>query len=314
MTKLYYKFSDYLKNKYGTKVYKLPVNLPVSCPNRDGNLGRGGCIFCGEEGAGFENLSCNLSVTRQLKINSEYIGKRYGSRKYIAYFQNYSNTYLPYEDFNKYIVEACIEGIVAIYISTRPDCINEFYLEFLERISEEKGIDIVLEIGLQTVNYHTLEKLNRGHGLAEFIDAIIRIKRHNLDTCAHYIVDLPMDNMEDVKEGARILSALGVNQVKCHSMYILERTKLGEMYKRGEVHPVSLEEYLERVISFLEYLDPDIVIQRLIGRAPAERSLFCNWGLSWWKVMDLIEEKMQKEMRFQGNRFNYLNGGRVSFE
>ena len=314
MTRLYYRFSDYLKNKYGTKVYKLPVNLPVSCPNRDGRLGSRGCIFCGEEGAGFENLSSALGVQEQLRINSEYIGKRYGSSKYIAYFQNYTNTYLPYEQFKVYILEACMEDIAAIYISTRPDCISETYLAFLEEIAQQKRVDIVLEIGLQTVNYHTLEILRRGHGLAEFIDAVIRIKKHNLDTCAHFIVDLPMDNVSDVKEGARILSALGVNQVKCHSMYILEGTLLGEMYKRGEILPVTLEDYIERVVTFLEYLDPDIVIQRLIGRAPADRTLFCNWGISWWKILDLIEEKMQKEVRFQGKKFNYLNGGRVSFE
>lgn len=295
-------------------MYKLPVNIPVSCPNRDGKLGRGGCIFCGEEGAGFENLSCNLSVTRQLEINSEYIGKRYGSGKYIAYFQNYSNTYLPYQQFKKYIMEACIEGIAAIYISTRPDCVNETYIEFLEELSGDKGIDIVLEIGLQTVNYHTLEKLNRKHGLAEFIDAAIRIKKHNLGVCAHYIIDLPMDDMDDVIEGAKILSALGVDQVKCHSMYILEGTPMGEMYKTGEIQPVTLEEYLERIILFMEYLDPGIVIQRLVGRAPADRTLFCNWGLSWWRIVDLIEEKMKKEMRFQGKKFNYLNGGRVTIE
>jgi radical SAM protein (TIGR01212 family) len=253
-------------------------------------------------------------VKEQLEINSEYIGKRYGSNKFIAYFQNYTNTYLPYQQFRRYVLDACIENIVAIYISTRPDCISDLYLEFLEKTSKEKNVDIVIELGLQTVNYHTLDILKRGHGLAEFIDAVIRIKKYNLDCCAHFIIDLPMDNIADVKEGAKILSALGVNQVKCHSLYILEGTQLGEMYKREEISPIILEEYIERMITFLEYLDPCIVIQRIIGRAPAERTLFCNWGISWWKILDLVEEKMQKENRFQGKKFNYLNGGRNSFE
>lgn len=306
---LYNKFSDHLKKRYGKKVYKLPVNLPVTCPNRDGRISSRGCIFCGEEGAGFENLPNSMSVSEQIRHNAKYIGENYSSDSFIAYFQNYSNTYLPLESFKGYMEEACQQGIVAIYISTRPDCINDRYLEFLKSIKEERNVDILLELGLQTVNYKNLKYLNRGHGLAEFIDSILRINRYGLESCAHYIADLPMDSLEDVVEGARILSALGVNQVKCHSMYILKDTVLGEMFAKGEIEPLPAESYIERIISFLEYLDPDIVIQRLIGRAPEERTLFCNWGTSWWKLRDLVEEQMVREGRYQGKRFDYLNGG-----
>lgn len=305
---LYYKFSDFLKNRYGEKVYKLPLNLPATCPNRDGKLSFEGCSFCGEEGAGFENLSNTMSVTQQLESNAEYIGENYKSHKFIAYFQNYSNTYLPFEEFKRYIMEACRENIVAIYISTRPDCVPAHYLEFLSEIKNTKSIDIVIELGLQTVNYHTLKKLNRGHFLAEFIDAVLAIKSHGLECCTHYILDLPMDCMDDTIEGARILSALKVEQIKCHSLYILKNTELGELYLKGEVVPITYEEYIERAISFLEFLDPAIVIQRLIGRAPKERSLFCNWGMSWWKLHDMLEKKMCDDGRYQGRLFNYLNG------
>lgn len=305
----YRKFSEYLKNRYGTKVYKLPVCIPVSCPNRDGTLGRAGCIFCGEEGAGFETLSDSLSVGEQLRRNAEYIGKNYGSNKFIAYFQNYSNTYLPLERFRQHILEACQENVVAIYISTRPDCIHDTYLQFLRGIREEKGLDIVVELGLQTVNYRTLRFLQRGHGLAEFIDAVQRLNRFGLESCAHYIVDLPMDTREDAVEGARILSALGVDQVKCHSLFVLKDTPLGEMLEKGEVQPIPMDEYAERVVAFLEHLDPEIVIQRLIGRAPEERTLFCNWGTSWWKIQEQVEKKMRDEGRYQGRLFHYLNGG-----
>ncbi len=311
---LYYKFSDFLKNKYGTKVYKLPINIPVTCPNRDGRLSGQGCIFCGEEGAGFENLSSLLPVSEQIRQNAQYIGENYKSEKFIAYFQNYSNTYLPLDEFKKYMLEACTDRVAAIYISTRPDCLNDKYLEFLKEISVSKQIDIVIELGLQTVNYHTLKILNRGHGLAEFIDAANRVSRFGLDTCAHYIVDLPMDTIEDAVEGAKIISALGIKQVKCHSLYILKNTELGELYQKGKIAPVSVEEYIERTIAFLEYLDPKIVIQRLIGRAPEDRSLFCNWSMSWWKIRDAIEEKLSKEGRFQGRLFNYLNGERCTWE
>ncbi len=306
---VYNRFSEYLKKKYGVKVYKLPVCIPVSCPNRDGHKGIGGCIFCGEEGAGFESLPDTLGVKKQLEQNAGYIGKNYKSGKFIAYFQNYSNTYLPLEQFENYMLEACVPGIVAIYISTRPDCISEPYMEFLGRLKKEREVDIVLELGLQTVNYHTLALLNRGHGLAEFIDSVLRIKKHGLGICAHYIVDLPMDGMDDVTEGARVLSALGVDQVKCHSLYILEGTVLGEMFKRREIEPLTMEQYIDRIITFLEYLDPGITVQRLIGRAPEEKSLFCSWNTSWRKIHDTVVERMEREGRYQGRFCNYLNGG-----
>lgn len=306
---VYNRFSDYLKNKYGTRIYKLPVCIPVTCPNRDGRKGKGGCAFCGEEGAGFETLPETLGVKEQLEQNAQYIGENYKSHKFIAYFQNYSNTYLPLDRFKMYISEASRENIVAIYISTRPDCINDKYLQFLQEVKIEKGIDIVIELGLQTVNYHTLALLNRGHGLAEFIDAVIRIKSHGLETCTHYIVDLPMDTVDDVVEGSRVLSALGVQQVKCHSLYILENTVLGDMYLKHEIKPISIDEYMERTITFLEYLDPAITVQRLIGRAPQEKTLFCNWNTSWRKIHDTIVVRMEKEGRYQGRLFDYLNGG-----
>lgn len=308
---LYNRFSDYLKNKYGSKVYKLPLNLPVTCPNRDGRLSSKGCIFCGEEGAGFENLPSFLGVKEQLEKNSKYIGENYKSQKFIAYFQNYSNTYMPLKEFERYIQEAVADNIVAIYISTRPDCISKKYLEFLKDIKMSKQIDIVIELGLQTVNYHTLRLLNRGHLLAEFIDSVISIKEFGLESCAHYILDLPMDSCLDVIEGARIISALGVNQVKCHSLYILKDTELGRMYEKGEIVPLGMEEYIERAIKFLEHLDPSIVVQRLIGRAPKERTLFCNWDTSWWKIHDMIEKRMIEENTYQGRKFDYLNGSQM---
>lgn len=304
---LYNKYSEYLKSKYGSKVYKLPINIPVTCPNRDGNVGNHGCIFCGEEGAGFENLPHNIEVKEQIEKNMQYIKKQYNADKFIAYFQNYSNTYLPLDKFKEYIVHSLVDDIIAIYISTRPDCITDEQLDFLQQIKTQKNIDIVIEMGLQTVNYHTLKLLNRGHTLAEFIDASIRIRNRDIQTCAHYIMDLPWDNIDDVIEGAKILSALRINQVKIHSLYILKDTVLGEMYENKEFGPIPLEEYIHRIIAFLEYLSPEIVVQRLVGRAPEERTLFCNWGMSWWKVRNMIEETMQVNGSYQGKIFNYLN-------
>jgi radical SAM protein (TIGR01212 family) len=169
-------------------------------------------------------------------------------------------------------------------------------------------VDIVLELGLQSTNNKTLKWLNRGHGLAEFVDAVLRIKKREMGVCAHMINDLPTDEIVDVMEGSKLLSVLKVDQVKCHSLYILEGTALGDSYKRAEFQPLTMDDFIERTIVFLEYLDPKIVVQRLLGRAPAERTLFCNWNTSWWKVQEAIERKMQQEGRYQGRCFDYLNG------
>lgn len=305
---IYNTYSKYLQDKYGEKVYKLPIKLPLTCPNRDGTLSVGGCTFCGEEGGSFENLPDCMSVKEQLRQNMSYIRDRYKAKKFIAYFQNFSNTYMALEDFKGYIKDAIIDDIVAISISTRPDCINDKYLDFLGEIQINMGIDVIIELGLQSVNYHSLIKINRGHTLAEFIDAVIRIKAHNLRVCTHLILNLPWDNMRDVIENAKIISALGIDEVKLHNLYILDNTKMGEQFKSGEIDIISKEEYIHRVIAFLEYLDPKIVIQRIMGRAPEEDSLFVNWSESWWKIRDEIVSIMEKENRHQGSRFDYLNG------
>ncbi|KPU45885.1 oxygen-independent coproporphyrinogen-III oxidase-like protein [Oxobacter pfennigii] len=304
----YNSYSGYLNKKYGCKVYKLPINVSCTCPNRDGSIGLGGCIFCGEKGAGFESLPNSLSVKEQLQKNMDYIRQKYKAEKFIAYFQNYSNTYMPLLNFKEYIKEACMEDVVEISVSTRPDCINDSYLEFLYDVSREKNKNISIELGLQTVNYHTLMKINRGHTLAEFLDGALRVKKYGFELCVHVILDFPWDNMDDVVECAKILSSIGVDHVKIHSLYIVKETALGDLYQNGEISPISMEEYINRVVTFLEYLSPDIVIQRLVGRVPEADSLFANWNTSWWKIKDYIEDKMNELNTFQGKKFNYLGG------
>lgn len=306
---LYRVYSQYLVEKYGEKVYKLPVNLPITCPNRDGKLSTGGCTFCAEGGTVFENLpSSGFAVKQQIENIREHIRKKYKANKYIVYFQNFSNTYMPIGDFKNYIKDTVMEDIVEIAISTRPDCIKEEYLEFLDDLRTRTGVEISFELGLQTVNYHTLNKINRGHTLGEFIDAVLAIKRCKFEICTHLILNLPWDNMDDVIENAKVISALDIEQVKLHALYIMENTVMSEQYKAGRIKLISVEEYKERVITFLEYLYPNIVIQRLIGRAPKENSLFVNWNMSWWKIRDEIHEQMRNEGRYQGKKANYLGG------
>lgn len=304
-------YSEHLQRKYREKVYKIPINLPLTCPNRDGSIGTDGCTFCAEVGAGFECLSSGISVEEQLEQNIAYMGKKYGAKKFIAYFQNYTNTYLPFEDFKTSILDALRDDVVAISISTRPDAINDKHLEFLSMLKETYQTDISIELGFQTANYRTLTRINRGHTLAEFIDAVNRIRKYDFDIVAHVILNLPYDDMEDVIESAKILSALNIDAVKLHSLYIAKGTKMAEQYLNGEFDLKTVEDYVEKVASFLAYLHEDIVVQRLVARAPEEESLFCNYGLSWWKIKDMIDEYMEKNDIVQGQKCDYLNGKAV---
>jgi len=304
----YNSYSEHLVKKFGHKVYKLPVNLPGTCPNRDGTLGYGGCIFCDEAGSGFDALPNSLSVREQLSRNKEYFHRRFGADRFIAYFQAFTNTYLPPDQFAANIdMAAEEEDIVGISVSTRPDCVSEQHLDILAGAARRRGLDINIELGLQTVNYHTLKKINRGHTLAEFLDTVQRVHRRRFEICAHLILNLPWDDGDDVIENAKVISALGIRYVKLHSLYVVRGTVLGDMYQRGELRIISLEEYVRRIITFLEHLDPEVVIQRLVGKGPRE-VLFCNWGASWWKVKTELERLMEEDDTRQGKKFDYLGG------
>ncbi len=309
--KRYRMISAFYKERYGEKAYKIPVALPLTCPNRDGSAGVGGCTFCGEIGAGYENRPASMTVKQQIDETVVHIAKKYKAYKYIPYFQNFSNTYLPPEKFHQYVEEACLEHVVGIAIATRPDCVHDAYLDILKDIQNKYGIDIYVELGLQSVNYHTLQKVNRGHTMAEFIDAVLRIKRYGFEVCAHMILNLPWDTMDDVIEGAKTLSALQVDQVKLHALYLVKNTKMARDYEAGEFTLISAEEYARRVVEFLRYLDPKIVLQRLVGRAPEENTIFTNWSMGWWRVQDLIDQIMEDEDISQGSGYDYLHGAAV---
>lgn len=302
----YQTYSGHLKELYGEKVYKLPVNLPVTCPNRmDGD----GCSFCGGVGTGFEAMSCETSVSEQLSKTKEKIAKRYKAKKFIAYFQNYTNTFLPIKELEQYMIEAArMEDIVGISISTRPDCMTRDYLDCMKKISDEYGVKISIEYGLQTVNYKTLERINRGHSLAEYLDAVLMTAPYGFEICTHIILNLPGDDMRDVIETAKILSALPIHIVKLHSLYVPKGSRLYKEFKEGKVEMCSAQEYLERLVTFICYVRKDMVIERLFSRVPKEDASFSNWGISWWKLKDEFDEMMEENDLVQGCKADYLNG------
>lgn len=298
----YYSVSEYYKDTYGEKVYKLPIKLSLTCPNRDGACGLGGCIFCSESGGSFENLPSFLTVNQQLEKNKDYIGSRYKAKKFIAYFQNFSNTYMSLEEF-KEVIRACNKDyIVAISISTRSDCVSRDKLVFLDEFRRKTGIDITFELGLQTANYRSLDILNRGESLADYILAVNMLNEYKIRVCTHVILSLPWDDIRDVVETARIINALGVKEIKIHSLFIVRNTKLAQMYEENKIQMISKEEYENNVIEFLRYIDKDVAIARIVGRAPKEETIFCNWDTSWWKIRDEIIQTMNDKGIVQGDK------------
>lgn len=294
-------YSDWLKQHYGEKVYKIPVNIPVSCPNRDGTIGLGGCIYCGKTGGGQENLPCTISIKAQILQTRTLIEKRYKARKFIPFFQSFSNTYLPFNEF-KAAVEEAIQGenIVGLAIATRPDCIFDEFLDYLQQIQAKNKIDVTIELGLQTSNDTTLKIINRGHTLGDYIQSAIKVKQFGLSLCTHVILDLPWDGHQDVVTTAQVISAVGTDFVKCHALYVEPHTILANMLACGDIVLFDQNEYIERCILFLKHINPYVIIQRIIGRSPAKDSIVTNWNSSWWKVRDCLHERLAEKKITQG--------------
>lgn len=281
------------------KVYKVPIHLKGSCPNRDSTVGVGGCIFCGEEGGSFEWIQG--SVREQFQKNKEQMKARYKAQGFIPYFQNFTGTYLPLDTFKENLEAVAEEDIVGVSISTRPDCVGDEYLLAAKEIFPDKSV--TFELGLQSANEKTLQAINRGHGIDEFIDASIRIKEKGLRLTVHMILDLPWDSREDVRSGAELLARVGADEVKIHNLYVAKNTKLADMYTSGAFVPLPMEEFMERTILFLEHLPPEMVIGRLLGRAPEKDVLFANWNRSWYYIRDEIVRRMIEENRPQGHLY-----------
>ncbi|MDD7363737.1 MAG: TIGR01212 family radical SAM protein [Peptoniphilus sp.] len=300
----YRSFSQYCRETYGKKIYKVPIHLKGSCPNRDGTKGRGGCIFCGEEGGSFEWTYGG--VREQFRENKERMKKRYHAEGFIAYFQNFTGTYLPLEEFERNLRAIRDEDIVAVSISTRPDCVEKEYLDVAESIFGTERVSF--ELGLQSASDETLAILNRGHTVEEFIDGARRIKDRGFRLSTHMILDLPWDTDEDIVEGAHLLNEVSSDEVKIHNLYVPKRTKLAEMYRDEIFEPISMQAFMTRVMLFLEHLSPDMVIGRLLGRAPEKDVLFANWNRSWYFIRDEIVRQMKEQNKRQGRLFEDKKG------
>ncbi len=297
---LYNALSQHLKRMFGEKVYRVSIDAGFTCPNRDGTLARGGCIFCDEAGSRARYVEPSLSIEEQLRRGMEFIGRKFGARKFIAYFQAYSNTYAPLKKLREiYRIPLKFPEIVGISVSTRPDLVSEPVLELLDEIAEQ--VHVWLELGVQSFHYRSLVKIRRFHGIAESIDAILRAQKHRVEVVTHIILGLPGETTAEIIETARILSALGVDGVKMHHLYVVKNTPLERIYRAGNLKVFETpQDYAYVAALFIAHLSPKIVVHRLAGRAPSDMLVAPEWTANKFLPIQAIENELKKQGLYQG--------------
>ena len=300
--KRYNPFGQHLREVFGEKVLKITVDAGFSCPNRDGKVSRGGCIYCSEGSHYLPEQQRNLTVREQLLLSISRIKNKFNIDKFIAYFQAYSNTYSPISNLKKLYNEALnVDGIVGLSIGTRPDCLSNRTLDFLEDYSEKTYL--WLEIGLQSIHNRTLKLINRGHTFEQFMDAVERAKNRGFKICTHIILGLPGESYNDMIETAKTVGESGIDGIKLHHLHVLKGTPLEKNYINKEFNLLDEDSYVNLVCDFLEYLPHDIIIQRLVGDAPNDRLVAPLWSLSKADIIKAIDKEMGRRESYQGIRF-----------
>ena len=297
----YVHFADHLRQTFGCRVHKVSLDVGFTCPNRDGTVAVGGCIYCNN--ASFSPGNRRLSVTAQLEQGKRFLRQRYGAQKFIAYFQAYTNTYGEAHRLRELYDEALAgEDIVGLAIGTRPDCVPEPVLDLLADYAARTYL--WLELGLESGHDHTLAFLNRGHTVAAFDDAVHRAQQRHLRLCAHVILGLPGESCGDILATAHHLAALRLDAVKLHHLHVVRHTVLEKLYHRGEVPLLSLEDYASLVVDCLEVLPPDMIIMRLMGDAPRELLVAPTWSLDKRLALRCIEQELERRETYQGKRYS----------
>jgi len=291
------KFNQYLKDKYGGRIQKISIDAGFTCPNRDGTKASGGCTFCNN--VSFSPYAMTKeTVENQINQAMQFYKNRYKNIKgFLAYFQAYTNTYAPVEKLREIYDKAMeYDEIIGMSIGTRPDVVPDEVLDLIATYTTIKP-EIWIEYGLQTANINTLRNINRAHGVADFVDAVLRTKkRPDIKVCAHMIVGLPGDTFEDYVETAKLIASLPIDGVKIHPLHIVKHTVMEKQYKNGEIKLLDLEEYAEIVAILLDYLPEDIIIHRLTGEAPDEELIAPSWcsPKEKQKVLKTIEKAINK--------------------
>jgi uncharacterized protein len=301
MDELFNSFSGYLKKKFpGQKVLKIPLNAGFSCPNRDGYFSKGGCIFCDSFGAG-PIRTAHLSIGQQIE---KYIAE-HPDKKYLAYFQSHSNTYGPVSELRqKFEIVFNYENIVGLFIGTRPDIISAPAFLLLEEIN--RRLYLTVELGLQSVHDSSLLFLNRNHTYQQFLETFKKLQALKIDTVIHLIIGIPGETREDMLATIEIMNRLKPQGIKFHLFHVLKDTPLYRQYLKAPFPLLSRDDYVDLIVSLLEYLDPEIVIHRLTAEREKEIFYAPEWALNKQVVLNLIKLKMKKANTFQGRRYIFL--------
>ena len=300
--RLYNDYNSYLKAKYGCKVYRIGLDAGFSCPNRDGTRGTGGCIYCNQRGSRSPYVNTEDDLNKQLGGRIDYLKKKQGAEKFIAYFQAFTNTYAP-ADRLKNIYDSVLpyKEIVGISIGTRPDTIDSEKLRLIH--SYRDRYEVWLEYGLQSIHDTTLRYIERGHDYDDFRKAVTMTKEFGLPVCAHIILGLPGESREDMANTAIALSSLKIDAVKIHLLHVLRGSRLEKLYEEGRINIMGQDEYADIVCDFLEYLRPDIIIQRLTGEGVREEHIAPVWALNKIETINKIVERLKRRGSYQGMKY-----------
>lgn len=300
--KRYHTLNYFLREKFGEKIFKISLDAGFSCPNRDGKVSKGGCIFCSERGSGDFAGDRAFSISKQFEDIKLMMNKKWKEGKYIAYFQAYTNTYASVDVLRaKYDEAINNEGVVGLAIATRPDCLSEEVLNLIEEYS--KKIYTWVELGLQTSNDETAKIINRGYKLEVFDEAVKNLNSRNIDVVAHVIFGLPNETKEDMINTIKYISNSGVKGIKMHLLHVMENTPLEVMYNHGKLRLMEQDEYIETICESVTLLPQDMVIHRLTGDAPRNLLVGPMWSLKKWEVLNAIDKKLEDDNLYQGKNF-----------
>jgi radical SAM protein (TIGR01212 family) len=297
--KPYNQYTDYLTGIFGCRVQKISLDAGLTCPNRDGTKGTGGCIYCDTQGSGTGAYAQTPSISSQVQQGIIQLKRRYKAEKFIAYFQSFSNTYAPLETLRSLYQEALsFDDMVGLSVGTRPDCISPEVLDLLAGFQNSHLVWI--EYGLQSFHHHTLALINRGHTVEDFIRAVDETRKRKINICVHVILGLPGEGLEECLFTADRLAELDIQGLKIHSLYINRGTLLETWYQQGRYRPILQEEYVEWVCRFLEHCPPHWIIQRLTGDPNPGQLTAPLWTLKKQKTLKMIRDRFKENGGFQG--------------
>ena len=315
MCKRYNDLNTYFQSIFGCRVQKISIDAGLTCPNRDGRISTGGCIYCNARGSGTGAFNKGLSLTDQLLQGKTFLSRRYKAKKFIAYFQSFSNTYAPLEVLKSLYEEAlAVEDIVGLAVGTRPDCVHEPVLDLLQAYTP--NYLVWMEYGLQSASDMTLELINRGHDVQCFKDAIKKTLNRGIKICVHVILGLPNESRGDMLHTAETVANLGIDGIKLHLLYVVKGTLLETYHRQGKYKCLEQQEYVDLVCDFIERIPSHMVIQRLTGDPHPKELVAPAWALKKSETLVKIRNTLEKRDSRQGmkfkSQFHYRKTARIN--